>query len=85
VQLVQNPVAVAALHCQNSPAAIARARSEKTGETRPDMAGQHIDQKCTNQLNRKLKEDIEHRPVTMALSGNSAKAGKVSANPMGGG
>ena len=73
------------MQCQKHPVVTAGIGPDKAGEACPDMTGQHIDQKCANEFHGKLEEGVfEHRPVTMALSGNSAKAGKASRNPSGG-
>lgn len=61
-------------------------RPEKTRNARPDTTRERLDDWRANQFHHKLYEGIfEHRPVTMALSGKSAKAGKASVHTMGGG
>jgi hypothetical protein len=86
VQLVDEPVAVAAMQCQKHPAVTANIGPDKPGEALPNATGQRVHQKRANEFHCELDEGIlEHRPVTMALSGTSAKTGKVSANPMGDG
>lgn len=79
-------MAVAAMQCQKHPVVTVSIGPDKPGEARPDSTGERIHEKRTNQLRYELEEGIfEHRPVTMALSGDFAKAGKASSHPMGGG
>ena len=57
------------------------ARPPAANESPPDAFGQLIDEKSAQEFHSELKQKIKHGLYTMALSRESAKAGKASLNP----